>query len=161
MKTAVVYYSLSGNTEVAAQTVARTLGADLIRLEPVTAYPSGGVKKFLWGGRSALMAELPALQPYEFDAASYDTVILCFPVWAGTVAPPLRTFIRDNRAGLQDKRIAAVACSMGGSAEKLLAKLRLELAIPAFASTLSLIDPKDKPAPSKIERLRAFALALK
>ena len=50
MKTAVVYYSMSGNTELAAERIAAVLGADLIRLTPVKAYPDKGFRKFFWGG---------------------------------------------------------------------------------------------------------------
>ena len=61
MKTMIVYYSLEGNTEFAAEKIAAKLGADLLRIQPVKAYPSGGFRKFLWGGKSAVMAETPKL----------------------------------------------------------------------------------------------------
>ena len=70
MKTAIVYYSMSGNVEQTANAVADAIGADLIRLQPEKAYPDKGAKKFLWGGKSALMGETPTLQSYTFDAAA-------------------------------------------------------------------------------------------
>ena len=39
MKTAVIYYSMSGNCEYAAEWINSEIGADLIRLEPEKAYP--------------------------------------------------------------------------------------------------------------------------
>ena len=42
MKAAVVYYSMSGNTQFAAEKIAEKLGADLIRLVPKTSYPAAG-----------------------------------------------------------------------------------------------------------------------
>lgn len=89
MKTAIVYYSMSGNTRYAAERIAQTIGADLIPLVPTKAYPDSGFKKFFWGGKSALMGDKPALEPYAFDPNAYDLVILGTPVWAGTIAPPL------------------------------------------------------------------------
>ena len=59
MKTLIVYYSLEGNTEFAAKTIASALGADMLKLEPVKAYPTSGFKKFFWGGKSAVMEEKP------------------------------------------------------------------------------------------------------
>ena len=52
MKTAVVYYSMSGNTEQIAKKLAEKLGADVIRIEPVKENPSKGFKKFLWAARA-------------------------------------------------------------------------------------------------------------
>ena len=59
MKTAVVYYSLEGNTEFTANIIAETLDSDIIKLEPKKAYPTGKISKFVWGGKSAMMSETP------------------------------------------------------------------------------------------------------
>ena len=79
MKAAIVYYSQSGNTSYVAEKVAAILAADLIPLVPVKAYPDSGFKKFFWGGKSALMGDKPALEPYAFDPESYDLVIFGAP----------------------------------------------------------------------------------
>ena len=42
MKTAIVYYSMHGNVRYVAEKVAKGLGADLIELKPVKAYPDKG-----------------------------------------------------------------------------------------------------------------------
>ena len=95
-----------GNTEYAAEKAAELLGADLLRIEPEKAYPDKGFKKFFWGGKSAVMGDKPKLEPYAFDVYSYDLVILGSPVWAGTFAPPLRTFLHQHRDDLRGKRLA-------------------------------------------------------
>ena len=92
MSTLIVYYSLNGNTEYAAGVIAEKLGADKLCLMPVKKYPDSGFKKFFWGGKSAMMAETPELESYVFEADKYDTIIFGFPVWAGNVTPPIRTF---------------------------------------------------------------------
>ena len=51
MSTAIVYYSMLGNSEMIAEKMAAKLGADVIRIEPDKAYPDKGAKKFLWGER--------------------------------------------------------------------------------------------------------------
>ena len=93
MKTLIVYYTLEGNTHYAAKKIASLLDADMLRIKPVKTYPRKGFRKFLWGGKSAVMAETPELEPYTFDASAYDRIVFGFPVWAGNVTPPLRTFI--------------------------------------------------------------------
>lgn len=154
MKTLIVYYSLEGNTAYAAKLIAETLGADLLCLSPVKAYPTGKIRKFIWGGKSAVMSETPALQPYEYDGAAYDRIVFGFPVWASTIAPPLRTFIRSN--DLSGKRIAAFACQTASGAEKAFGKLRGELGIDALEAELTLLDPKTKPDPANGQKIREF-----
>ena len=161
MKTAIVYYSLGGNTAYAAQLLAEGLDADLIAIRPVKAYPDTGFRKFFWGGKSAVMAETPALEPYEFRAEEYDRVVFGFPVWAGNVAPPLRTFAKENREALSGKRLYAFACQGGSGAEKALKKLALCLGTESFAGTLVLEDPKDRPGEEKNRKIEEFREILK
>ena len=105
MKTAIVYYSMSGNTKYVADKIAERIEADMIRIDPVKAYPDKGAKKFIWGGKSAVMGETPALRPYEFNVEKYDGIILGSPVWAGNFAPPVRTFIKEN-PNIQGKKFS-------------------------------------------------------
>ena len=159
MKTLIVYYSLEGNTAFAAEKLAAALGADTLRLEPVKEYPTGGFRKFFWGGKSAVMAETPKLLPYAFDPAAYDRIVFGFPVWAGNVTPPIRTFIRDN--DLKGKRIAAFACESGSGAEKAFSKLKAALGIESLEAEAVLIDPKARPDPENDRKLAAFCEKLK
>ena len=144
MKTVIVYYSMSGNCEYAAKKIAEKTGADLIRLLPEKTYPDSGFRKFLWGGKSAVMGETPALKPYSFDPEKYDRIIFGFPVWASNPTPPIRTFIRDNKAGISGKRIAAFTCFSGGGADKALEKLKKLLGRDTLEAELILTDPLTK-----------------
>ena len=155
MKTAVVYYSLTGNADFAAKRIAEKLNAELIRLEPEKAYPDSGFRKFFWGGKSAVMGETPALTNKPIQLADYDCVILGAPVWAGTFAPPLRTLIRANAGKWRETRVAAFVCS-GGGPGKALDKLKAELDIPSFAAVLSLIDPKSRPDQANERKIAEF-----
>lgn len=138
MKTAVVYYSLEGNTKFAAEKIAEKVGAALIELRCVKEYPTGNVSKFLWGGKSATFGEKPALLPYEFNAADYDAVILGAPVWAGKYAPPLRTFLTEN--DLAGKKIGFFVCCGGGKTDKCFSLMKQD-AKTENAETLRLVDP--------------------
>lgn len=158
MKTAIVYYSMGGNTHRAAEAIARHLDADLIRLRPVKAYPDKGLRKFFYGGKSAVMQESPALEPYSFDAGQYGRVIFGSPIWAGTITPPLRTFIRENGEALAGKRLAAFFCSGGGSAEKALKKLKEALGADKMDAHLLLTEPR--PAAEKEKQISAFCDSL-
>lgn len=159
MKTAVVYYSMSGNTQYAAEKIAKGLGADLIRIEPKKAYPDQGMKKFFWGGKSAMMGEKPKLMPYEFRAEDYDRIIIGTPVWARSFAPPIRTFIVQNPE-LRGKKIAALISFSGGGADKAGAKLRAAIGIEQLEAELVLIDPKDRPDEANDAKIEEFCKKL-
>jgi flavodoxin len=159
MKTAVIYYSLEGNTKFAAEKIAFQLGADLIQLLPVKEYPTGKVSKYFWGGKSATFGESPKLEPYRFEQNQYDLVILGTPIWAGTFTPPLRTFVRKNR--LTQKKVALFASCSGGSTEKCFEQLKKEMNNCTVVSTLNLIDPL-KGNPAEVDKsITDFCSALK
>lgn len=158
MKTLIVHYSLEGNTAWTAERIAQELGADTLRLIPKKAYPDKGFAKFFWGGKSAKMKESPELEPYSIDLNSYDCIILASPVWAGTFAPPLRTFIRSEK--LAGKQFAFVMCSAGGSADKAFAGLAQLLGIAENVPTLHLIDPKSRPDAENDRKIKEFCQKL-
>ena len=160
MKTVLVYFSLTGHTRWAAKRLAALTGADLVRIEPVKPYPKKGLARFFHGGRSAVMKEAPALKPYAFDAASCGRVLFCFPVWAGHAAPPVRSFILDQKEALAGKTFAALACQSGSGAERAFRELETLLGSP-LSRTLVLIDPGDRPSPENEKKLQTFAEDLK
>ena len=160
MRTVIVYYSLEGNCASVAEKLAARLGADTLRLEPEKAYPSSGVRKFFWGGKSAVMGEEPPLKPYVFRGEDWDRVILGFPVWAGNVAPPLRTFAREQGAALADKPVAVFACQSGAGGEKAIAKLAALLGREKLEAELVLVDPAKKPDVKNEDKLTEFCRRL-
>ncbi len=161
MKDLIVYYSLEGNTAYVADKIGHALGADVLRLVPQKAYHDKGFAKFFWGGKSAVMAEKPALEDYAVDLAAYDRVIFGFPVWASNYTPPLRTFLAEHDEELAGKRFAAFACQSGAGAPKALAKLAKDLGINDFEDTMILNDPKEKPGDDKEAQIAAFCERLR
>ena len=154
MNTLIVYYSLEGNTEDTAKKIAAHMGADLLCLEPVKAYPTGKVSKFGWGGKSVVFSEKPKLKDYTFDSAAYERIIFGTPVWASNIAPPLRTFISDN--DLTGKHFAVFFCETAGGDDKASVKLREALGTDTLDAVLVLLDPKFNPDPANDEKIRAF-----
>ena len=139
MKITLVYYSLEGNTAFAAEKIGLTLGADILRLKPLKEYPTEKVAKYFWAGKSASFRESPKLMPYVFDINKYEVIILGTPVWAGTFAPPLRTFIRAQV--WEGKKVALFACCSGGGTEKCFQQLHHETRGSIKLPALRLIDP--------------------
>ena len=159
MKTAIVYYSLQGNVRYVCEKVAKELGADLIELVPVKAYPDKGMIKFLWGGSAVTFKKKPELEPYKFNADDYELVILATPVWASSFTPPLRTFLEDNE--LTGKKIAVIATSAGGNSAKCIASLKEVVKTDSTVAELSLIDPKDHPSKENDKKINEFIERIK
>ncbi len=156
MKAAVVFYSMGGNVRYAAEKIADGLHADLIELVPEKAYPDQGFKKFFWGGKAATMKEKPRLLPYRFRAEDYDTVILCTPVWAGSMTPPMRTFLSEQ--DLSGKRTGAVVSSGGGSTDRCVRQMKQAAGSDFPAGVCSLVDPANDPSDEKDRLIRDFIL---
>ncbi|MBQ2444582.1 MAG: flavodoxin [Clostridia bacterium] len=158
MKTAIIYYSMGGNTAYIAARISKKLTSDvdIIELTTVKAYPDKGFRKFIWGGKSAVMSETPPLMPYSFNADYYDRIIFGFPVWASRIAPPLRTFVQDNKSLLKGKKISAYACQAGSGADKALRGLKELLGISDYSAEMVFNDPKDRPNEANEKKINEF-----
>lgn len=154
MKTAIVYYSMHGNVRYVSEKVAKELGADLIELIPVKAYPDKGAMQFLWGGSAVTFKKKPDLEPYTFNASDYDLVIIGTPVWASSFTPPLRTFFENN--DLTGKKIAVIATSAGGNSSKCIEAVKAAAKTDTLAATLSLVDPKSQPSDDNEKKIAEF-----
>ena len=160
MRSAVVYYSLEGNTRVAATKLADRLGSEVFEIRTVKPYPTKGLRKFLLGGKDSVSGKLPQIQPMEMDPAAYDLVVLALPVWAGKAAAPVNSFINGRSFG--DARVALVIASASGDATSCAKDLAGKLGRdPKSMHTLSLRNPGKMAETDLDAQLDAFALQLK
>jgi len=118
MKTAVVYYSLDGNCAFVAEQIKAELDAELIQLYTQDDKKRRGLIKIFWGGRMVFKHKKPPLKPYTFDPAAYDLIIIGAPVWAGSPAPPIQTFLSNT--AINGKKIALFVCHGGGKGDSLI-----------------------------------------
>ena len=99
-RTAVVYFSRSGNTALAARHVAKRLDAQLFALQAPD-YPLGvsGLAHAVNDAntRRTQPNVLPEITPRTIDLTAFDTVWLGSPVWLYSPAPPIWAFIEHNR----------------------------------------------------------------
>lgn len=112
MKIAVIAYSFEGNTWKIASAIAESLHADLIRLVPQKEMTSTGFSKYIWGGRQVVFGTKPKIEPLSHDPNQYDLIFLGSPIWAGTYAPPVKTFLETGL--VHDKPIAFFYTHEGG-----------------------------------------------
>ena len=111
MKTAVVFYSLDGNSAFTARHISSLLKSDPVQIQTVDTKKRRGFFKMLWGVGQVMRKKLPALKPVDFDAASYDLIILGTPVWAGRPAPAMKAFLSQTK--ISGKKLALFVCHAG------------------------------------------------
>ena len=106
MKCAVVYFSWSGNTRFAAETIAKKTGADLYEIKAETPYNSNYGKCCDEAKPECYGKTLRPIKPIEgLDLAKYDLVFVGSPNWWGTMAPPVRTWVTQNKDAFKGKKV--------------------------------------------------------
>lgn len=115
-KPLVAYFTLTGNTEKAAKIVAEATGADLYQIELVTPYPSEYQAQTELAKKELTSGTLPPIKPCPENIAEYDVVFVGSPVWWGTMATPIRTFLKSGV--LNGKKVIPFVTHGGGGADK-------------------------------------------
>ena len=107
----IAYFSLTGNTKGIAERLQKKLGGVLYRIEPVNAYPEDGQEVRNQAGKEIGEGFKPELKGDLPDLDGIDLVLIGGPVWAGTLAPPLSSFLA--KVDLKGKTVAPF-CTFGG-----------------------------------------------
>ncbi len=119
MKYAVIYFSWSGNTRFAAETVAKKAGADLFEIKTEKPYNSNFNKCCDEAKPECYGKTLRPIKPIEgLDLAKYDVVFVGTPDWWGTMAPPVRTWVTQNKDALKGKTVCIFQTHGGGGMER-------------------------------------------
>ncbi len=106
-KTLVVYYSRKGenhmpggiqvlekgNTEYAAQYIAKAVDADIFEIDTVKPYAANYRECCMEAVAEAKANARPEIKGYVEDVSGYDTVFVCFPCWCGTAPMCVFTFL--------------------------------------------------------------------
>lgn len=109
MKAAIFYFTMSGNTELAAKEVAEATGAPLVRLH---AEPPYTVDDIDWTHPDARCTRehkdhslLPRVKPFGVDISSLDTVFIGFPIWWHEEPAIIRSFLTTYHDQLKGKTL--------------------------------------------------------
>ena len=109
IKSVIVYFTHSGNTELAAKQIAEVTEAKMIRLLPEQSYSSEDVD---WTNEKSRCTQehlnqslRPAIKPVDIDFAKVDTVFIGFPIWWHEEPAVIRTFLDNYGEQLKGKVI--------------------------------------------------------
>lgn len=111
MKTLVVYYSQSGNTEGIARRVAEATGADIERIETVKPY-DGDYRKIVADAQDEVERGYKRpIKPLRHSVAGYDRIVVGTPTWWYKMASPVLTFL--STADLKGKVVVPFMTNAG------------------------------------------------
>lgn len=95
-RTLVAYPTRSGNTRVIAETLHRSLSADLFEIRPARPYPADYEEHVAQATRERDSGFDPPLAERVGDMAAYNEIYLGFPIWGGAAPPPLISFLKSH-----------------------------------------------------------------
>lgn len=116
MKSIVVYYSVSLQTKIVADMIAKKLKCDILRLTTKEEISPKLLSRYFKGIESMLSKKTDILNEYTFNADDYDRIILGFPNWASNCPPAMKQFIRENDFKDKDIYLFTTYIARGGDA---------------------------------------------
>ncbi len=106
----VLYYSQTSNTKAVATEIAKQLQADMEAIVPVNPYDDdfqATIDRCMQDREKGVVTEI---NPLSSDVSKYDIIFIGYPVWFGTYAPPVATFL--DQVDLSGKKIVPF-CTFG------------------------------------------------
>lgn len=101
-KTLVVYYSASSNTRRVAEAIAQAANGDIFEIVPAEVYSNADLNWTDSNSRVSREHDDESLRDVALVStevpnwASYDTVLLGYPIWWGIAAWPVDNFVKGN-----------------------------------------------------------------
>lgn len=110
----VLFCSRSGNTAQVAREIQKSLSCDLLEVRPSEAYPDN-YNTMLERAQEELEAirqgHYPPISTHLKDLNEYQVLFVGYPIWYGSMATPMQTFLHEHASELAGKRIALFATS--------------------------------------------------
>ena len=106
----VLYYTQTGNTKAVAEEFQARLNVDIEAIEATVPYDGDFQATIERSGKEREEGILPEIKPITRNIADYDVIFLGYPIWFGTYAPPVATFL--NQTDLSGKKVVPF-CTFG------------------------------------------------
>jgi menaquinone-dependent protoporphyrinogen IX oxidase len=106
----IAFHSRTGYTRQIAETLAGECNAVVDEISPL--HERNGILGYLRCALEARAGAMPAIMAARRDPAEYELVIVGTPIWAWSLASPVRSYLREHGHKL---RRVAFFCTMGGA----------------------------------------------
>ena len=110
-KKLIVYFSYTGNTKMIAQSIQKKLECDVLEIQPVIPYSTDYQTVVDQEQNNENSNKTPEIKKINLDLTNYNEIIIGSPVWWYTIAPVIRTFLKEN--DLSGKIIKPYATNAG------------------------------------------------
>lgn len=110
-KKLIVYFTYTNNTKKIAEKIKAKLNCDILEIKPVKPYDSDYDTVVRLEQNNETAKKTPDIEKINVDLSKYDEIILGTPVWWYTIAPVIRTFLKQN--DLSGKKIIPFATNGG------------------------------------------------
>lgn len=126
-KTLVAYFSATGTTKSAAQKIAKEQKAVLWEIEPAEPYTAADLDWRNKQSRSSVEMADPQSRPTIkqcTDITPYETIYVGYPIWWGICPRIIDSWIENNLAQLEGKKLIPFATSGSSGIEQSVEYLR-------------------------------------
>ena len=122
-KILVVYFTWGGNSRTLAGYARDITGGDIFEIVPAQPYPSQYRATTEQAREEQNNNYLPAIKNQINNLSSYDTIILVYPNWWGTIPQIVKRFLQDN--DFSGKTIAPICTHEGSRMGRSLTDIRV------------------------------------
>ena len=95
-KSIVIYYTWAGHTKAMAEIISNLTGAALLEINPTTPYSDNYNTVVVQAKKEIQDGYLPSIKTSDYDLTRFDTIYIGTPIWWGTMAPPLASFLKEQ-----------------------------------------------------------------
>jgi flavodoxin len=117
LKTLIACYSYSGHTLKVAEALKKVINADITRIESVKD------KWYLFKLFDAIREKKVPIKPCQTDLMSYQSLILCCPVWGGKTPAAINQYLIEIK-NVKNKQFGVFVTSGGNRSQKATIQMR-------------------------------------
>lgn len=159
MKTAVLYYSVSGQTGCVANAMKFVMDCDVFEIQTEKVIKPDLFSRYYFGIKQMKSKELPKLKKSEFNADEYDCIIIGTPTWASSYAPAIAAFAEENK--IENKKMCLFTTYAGGGDKQCIDAMKKLFPNNDFIAFASFKNPKKADKQKLREKLEGFAARVK
>ena len=149
MKALVVYYSRDGHTKEVAEKIAKNCDADIEFLVE-NEVDRDGIAGWLRAGYDGFKKNKSTIGNRKYECSQYDRIYIGSPVWAGNIAPAIRTFLEEEN--LRGKEIKLFGTMDGAGAKKMFDDMKTYLKESKIMGEMMILSKKVKSSDEEINR---------
>jgi flavodoxin len=153
MRSAIVYYSYTGNTHRMAQVIMDILKSKNEEIIPVRIRPLKEDTNFLAQCIGAFFSKKPELYRTLLDLKSFDRIIVGSPVWAFKPAPAINTYLNKCTPLENKEAICFVTYGSGTGKDKTLENIKKQLEVKGVRNIKTISFQQDESSAEAREKL--------